>query len=347
MQQDSSLPLPQSSSKGAIKDNLIKYSPSLDLIGAIDEGLELGKDAKHEFRFIVLNILHEWISTANQNFSKIDEDDFLKHLIAHKLGNEYASKIQTAFGGDKITFKSLLAIDEVEDPPRPLNCDDWLKVNQLKKEREVFYSAQCSFGTSVQGDEGVSENPNNKVWERIKDIVDKYNSIEDFHTLNTDFITSFSSALDSSKKISGLSDDDVALLKTTISAFDDKNQTISGAIGTESRASEVIFSASPAPTSNPPQAEPNQDVDKFGELMETALGVIGKAFEDLGKGITISWEEARKNLLEKVEEMEEMTKKPGNAPVNQGDKQTSETPDNNILKPIFSVLKSYLGEGRK
>ena len=152
--------------------------PSSVLRGEKNEGIELRKDAKHEFRIIVLNILHEWIEGEECDFSKIDGDDFLKDLIAKKLGGEYAGKIQEAFGADKITFKSLLAIDEVEDQPRPLNRDDQLKVDQLEKEREAFYSAPCG--------------NDKKVFEKILDIAEKFcqylSFIEDEYSKNEEIL---------------------------------------------------------------------------------------------------------------------------------------------------------------
>lgn len=217
-----SLPRPLKDSSAPNADN-----QTLTRAGNPNEGMELEPDKtlKHEFRIIVLNILHEWINSTDQDFSEINEDDFLESLIKEKLGYWCAQKIKTELGG-QITFKSLLAIEEDRSPPAhvstlssiPENLDSD-QVEQLKKERETFYSAPCSFGTIGQGDEGVSDNPNSKVWERIKDVVDKYNA-HYFKTSNADFKTSFTSALKSaheaSGQISGLDEENKQLLGLTL-----------------------------------------------------------------------------------------------------------------------------------
>jgi hypothetical protein len=147
------------------------YQSTFSREGIASEGMELESDKtlKHEFRIIVLNIVHEWIEAESKkedggNFSKMEEDDFLKNLITQKLGGEYANKIQTAFGGGEITFKSLLAIDE-----------DGAEVGHenLKKERETFYSAPCGEGK--------------KVFEKILDIAEKCTDTGDSLDLLEDF----------------------------------------------------------------------------------------------------------------------------------------------------------------
>lgn len=241
------------------------YNKTLTRAGNPNEGMELEPDKtlKHEFRIIVLNILHEWINTTDQDFSEINEDDFLESLIRKKLGDVCAQKIKVELGGE-ITFKSLLAIDEDLSPQVassttlasiPENLDPQ-QVERLKKEREAFYSAQCSFGAGGQGDEGNSENPSNKVWERIKDIVDKYCSTEDFQTLNTDFNTSFSGALE---KISEMPEtNNEGLISSTLNGFKDKIGKITEVVQPDKTAQQYSppFPIEPDNTYSPARTQP-------------------------------------------------------------------------------------------
>ncbi len=120
---------------------------TLTRAGLPNEGMELEPDKtlKHEFRIIVLNILHEWIDAERQDFSEINNDNFLESLIKEKLGNQCAQKIKTELGG-QITFKSLLAIEEDLSPqvasPTRLHLipegSDTNQTEQLEKEREAF-----------------------------------------------------------------------------------------------------------------------------------------------------------------------------------------------------------------
>ena len=142
---------------------------TLTRAGRPNEGMELEPDKtlKHEFRIIVLNILHEWIEGKYCEFSKINEDKFLESLIKEKLGDNFVEKIKTELGGE-ITFKSLLAIDEdlspqVASSPTLASIPEESNTNQteqLKKEREAFYSAPCGDGK--------------KVFEKILDIAEKF-----------------------------------------------------------------------------------------------------------------------------------------------------------------------------
>ena len=191
----------------------IQFFPSV-LKGDKIEGMELEPDKtlKHEFRIIVLNILHEWSNADDQDFSEMDGANFLENLIKEKLGDDYAQKIKNELDG-AITFKSLLAIDK----------DEAVVGNEkLKKERDTFYSAQFSLG-AVGQDEGGDGEGNNKVWARIKDIVDKYNSASS-KTSSLDFKNSFKSALDASMYIGGLSGDNSDIIQSTILSFEDKNR---------------------------------------------------------------------------------------------------------------------------
>ena len=342
------------------------FNQTLTRAGHPNEGMELEPDKtlKHEFRIIVLNILHEWIEGEECDFSKIDGDDFLKDLIAKKLGNEYAKKIQTAFGGDKITFKSLLAIEEdlssqvafsttLTSIPEELNEN---QTEQLKKEREAFYSAPCG--------------NDKKVFEKILDIAEKFcqdpSITRDEYSKNEEILSE--ELKEVLKNFTNLSLDNAGQIKLAeINSLIDKLEEKHfldftfeidlqlalnpNAGGAPAHAHAPAPAPAPAPTSNPPQTKPNQDVDKFGELMETALRFIVNAFDGLGEAIKTNCEEARKDLLKKINEVEKNTQQSGikssKKPRNQVDKQTSETPDNNILKPIFSALRSCIGGERR
>ncbi len=131
---------------------------TLTRAGLPNEGMELEPDKtlKHEFRIIVLNILHEWINEADQDFSEINKDNFLESLIKEKLGDNSVKQIKKELGGE-ITFKSLLAIDEdlspqVASPTTLAPIPEKPSTNQteqLEKEREAFYSAPCGDGKKV------------------------------------------------------------------------------------------------------------------------------------------------------------------------------------------------------
>ena len=485
------LPLSPEASSAPNADN-----QTLTRAGRPNEGMELEPDKtlKHEFRIIVLNILHEWIEGEECDFSKIDGDKFLESLIKEKLGDGYAQKIKTELGG-QITFKSLLAIDEDLSPqfaslPTLASIPEESNTNQseqLEKEREAFYSAPCG--------------NDKKVFEKILDIAKKFCQylsftkneyskneeilLEDFKQVLNNFtnlsldeagkfklasinsliekleeehLSDFAGGIDyqlafprfghaggapahanappapahapsiihpvtiGSSSSSATAEyaephktdhqDSSFLMEIEkeldeilrvhrpdlldpapparsrqsvddcfkpiplegANAFSEAGnnfalplaQTAPDEVEEDEGPIDPIFeieldkmmnhnkAVQPPPplrpvpsTSNLLQAKPNQDVDKFGELMETALRFIVNAFGDLGEAIKTNCKEAREDLLKKVNEMEEPTKKPGNATGKQGDKKTSETPDNNILKPIFSALRSCLGDRNK
>ena len=367
--------------------------PPSVLRGEVGEGIELRKDAKHEFRIIVLNILHEWICTANQDFSKIEDGNFLKDLIAQKLGDEYAGKIQEAFGGDKITFKSLLAIDEDLSPQVPSSTtlspqvassttlalipeeSNANQTEQLEKEREAFYSAPCG--------------NDKKVFEKILDIAEKFcqypSFTKDEYSRNEEIL--LEELKEVLKNFTNLSLDDAGQIKlaeinSLIEKLEEKhlldfngvidyqlalNRNAGGAPAHAQPDSAQTAHAQPAPAFAPaprapayahaqtdpaPTADPHKVgaddyLAQLGGLMETARVGIVEAFENLAENIKLSCKEARQNLLKKVDEIEKSETKSPEEQGKQGDKQTSKTPDSNILTPILSILKSCLGEERK
>lgn len=457
---------------------------TLTRAGLPNEGMELEPDKtlKHEFRIIVLNILHEWIEGKDCEFSKINEDKFLESLIKDKLGDEYAQKIRQELGG-QITFKSLLAIEEdlspqvafsPTSPTLPSIPEEPItnQTDQLEKEREAFYSAPCGNDkkvfekildiakkfcqdSSCTGDE-YSENevilledfievlknftnlsldePSKIKLAEIKSLIEKLENkqFSDFtyeidgrlaiklnaggahahaqpadaqpdysyrvqinaghklevteedlkkafpavYSINTQAFEMYTFSPDSINE--GLLERRASGTQTLTAVASAQTIPYTAATGcdfacnraqAENARGRILGADAPpapapapaprahahapaptapahAPTSNPPQAKPNQDVDKFGGLMEAAVEVINKAFDELGNAIKSSCEEARKNLLKKVDEIEKSETKSPKEQGKHGD-QHPETPDSNILTPIFSALRSCLGDRNK